>query len=1050
MEPSRTPFGRSATAVLAAAFLLAPCAFALNPSLDISQYAHTPSRVNEGFSKLAVYSIAQTPDGYLWLGTEYGLLRFDGARTVHWPIDDSLPSTQLRTVFAARDGTLWIGSSKGLASMEAGSLHLNKYPELSGQAIFGLAEDRAGNVWAEGWSATKAMVCSIGKGKVDCYGENAIIGAVTATGGLYRDRKENIWVGVVNGVWRWSPGPPNFYSLPDTGLSAIAEDGDGALLFALRGAIHRLVDGHVELVQSLPLATRQFRVRRILRDRDGGLWIGTAGGGLVHIHEGRSEVFTQADGLSGDDVPTIFEDREGTIWVGTINGLDRFRDTPVTTYSERQGLSSARVVSVLAAKDGSIWVRTLDGLNRWKDRRVTVYRERSHALFLVAAGQESVRTLSKSEFPEQGAGSIYQDLRGRVWVSTPGAVGYFENGGFVPAPAIPGGRVHSIVGDRAGSLWFAHEERGLIRWEEGKPIQQTPWSVFGDNGFADALAADPKDGGLWIGFFRGGLLYVKDGKILKSYTSQDGLGEGRVNDFRIEADGTLWIATEGGLTRLKNGRLATLTTKNGLPCDKVHWSIEDDLHSVWLYTACGLLRIPRSGLDASVAAIEKGKNAPVRIQPAIFDSADGLRSRANAGGFSPHVSKSADGKLWFFPQDGLSSVDPARLAPDSSPPSVHLEQLRADRLTHMFTSDPKARFMLPPLVRDLEIEYTAIHTTAPEKVRFRYMLEGRDHEWTDAGARRQVFYNDLPPANYRFRVSASATGVWNESSASLDFRIAPAYYQTRWFQATCLMAAGTTLAMLYRFRLRQVALQFRLRMEERVSERTRIARDLHDTLLQSLHALLLNFHSVGYLLPDRPVDARDALETAIENARHAITEGRKAVEGLRSVRHEGADLEATIGRLIRELAAHRNQPASPDFHVNVEGATRSLAPIVGNEVDRIAIEALRNAFLHARAQRIEVDIWYHTREFRLRVRDNGKGIDPESLQNGRDGHYGITGMYERAKMVRGKLVFWSELGSGTEVELTIPASLAYAKLADSSPHVFSAPALLAKLRRILP
>jgi signal transduction histidine kinase len=284
----------------------------------------------------------------------------------------------------------------------------------------------------------------------------------------------------------------------------------------------------------------------------------------------------------------------------------------------------------------------------------------------------------------------------------------------------------------------------------------------------------------------------------------------------------------------------------------------------------------------------------------------------------------------------------------------------------------------------------------------------------------------------------------------LDFRIDPAYYQTRWFQATCLMAFGTTLAMLYRFRLRQVALQFRLRMEERVGERTRIARDLHDTLLQSLQALLLNFHSVAYLLPDRPVDARDALETAIENARHAITEGREAVEGLRSVRHEGADLEATIGRLIRELAAHRNEPASPDFHVNVEGATRSLAPIVGNEVDRIAIEALRNAFLHARAQRIEVDIWYHTREFRLRVRDNGQGIDPERLQNGRDGHYGVTGMYERAKMVRGKLVFWSELGSGTEVELTIPASLAYAKVAHSSPHVFSASALLAKLRRILP
>ncbi len=1027
MEHGRRPFGRSASAVLVAA-VLAPCAFALSPSLDISQYAHTPSSVNEGFSKLAVYSIAQTPDGYLWLGTEYGLLRFDGARIVHWPIDDSLPSTQLRTVFAARDGSLWIGSSRGLASMEAGSLHLNKYPELSGQAIFGLDEDRAGHVWAAGWSATKAMLCSIGKGGVRCYGEDATAGAVT--GALYRDRKENIWVGVANGLWRWSPEPRNFYSLPESDLIALAEDGDGALLFAVRGAIQRLVDGHVELVHSLPLATRQFRVRRILRDRDGGLWIGTAGGGLVHIHEGRSEVFTQRDGLSGDDVTTIFEDREGTVWVGTLNGLDRFRDTPVTTYSERQGLSSSRIVSVLAAKDGSIWMRTLDGLNRWKDRRVTVYRERNHVLFPVAARQESGRTLSESEFPEQGAGSIYQDPRGRLWVSTPGAVGYFENDEFVGVPAIPGGRVHSIVCDRSGTLWFAHQESGLIRWEDGKAIQQTPWSVFGDNGFADALAADPNDGGLWIGFFRRGLLYFKDGKILRSYTSANGLGEGRVNDFRLEADGTLWIATEGGLSRLRNGRLATLTARNGLPCNRVHWSIEDDLHAVWLYTACGLLRIPRSGLDASFSAIERDRSAPVRIQPTVFDNAEGLRSRANAGGFSPHVSKSADGKLWFFPQDGLSSIDPARVARDGSPIPVHIEQLRADQLIHMFTSDPNARSMLPPLVRDLEIEYTDIHTTAPEKVRFRYMLEGRDHEWTYAGARRQVFYNDLPPGNYRFRVNASATGVWTESGALLDFRIAPAYYQTRWFQAACLTAFVTMLAMLYQFRLRQVARGFRMRMDERVSERTRIARELHDTLLQSVQGLLLKLAAVKFLIPNRPAEAVETLEQVIEQARSAVTEGRDAVQGLRSSTVLTNDLARAVRTLGEQLGADPTGANGPEFRLDVEGTTRDLTPIVRDEIHKIVSEALRNSFKHAHASRIEVEIHYSKRLFRLRVRDDGKGIDAQLLSDGRrDGHYGLPGMRERAKLVGGQLVVWSEPNSGTEIEVTISARIAYVESA---------------------
>ena len=356
--------------------------------------------------------------------------------------------------------------------------------------------------------------------------------------------------------------------------------------------------------------------------------------------------------------------------------------------------------------------------------------------------------------------------------------------------------------------------------------------------------------------------------------------------------------------------------------------------------------------------------------------------------------------------------------------------------------------MLPPLVRDLEIGYTALSIAAPEKLRFRYMLEGRDHEWTDAGTRRQAFYNDLHPGDYRFLVSASRNnGAWNQAGASLDFRVAAAYYQTLGFQAACLLAFVITLAMLYQFRLRQIARRFRIRTEERVSERTRIARDLHDTLLQSLQALLLNFHSITYMLPNRPAEARDALESAIEHARQAITEGRNAVEGLRSSSHEGGDLQATLGQLGSELAAN-NEPA-PDFQVSVQGMIRSLAPIVGDEIGRIAIEAVRNAFLHARAQRIEVEICYDARELRLRVRDNGKGIDPKILQDARDGHYGITGMYERAKLAGGKLVFWSELGSGTEVELTIPASHAYAKGSDSRPPVFSGSALLTKLRRIL-
>jgi signal transduction histidine kinase/ligand-binding sensor domain-containing protein len=1030
--------------ILAAA-VIAPCAFALNPALDINQYAHMSWKLDEGFLNGAVHSIAQTPDGFLWLGTEFGLVRFDGVKIIPWPINESLPAAQIRTLMAGHDGTLWMGTAKGLASVKEGNTEVRHYPEFAGQTIFGLAEDRAGNVWAAGWSPSKTTLCSVGKGCAPFAGRDGALGSMI--GVAYRDRKENIWVGTANGVWRWSPGPPKFYSLPgESGFDALAEDDDGALLVAMKGAIQRLVEGHVGVLAQLPEVTREFHVRRMLRDRDGGLWIGTTGRGLVHIHQGRTEMFTRTEGLSGDDITSIFEDRDRNIWVGTFNGLDRFRETPVQTYSERDGLWSARVVSVLAAKDGSIWMRTLDGLSRMKNRLVTVYRERNNSLAPVAPGGKANKS-AVNGFREQGSGSLYEDAKGRIWVSTLSAVSFLVNDRFVPVHGIPGGRVHSIVSDRAGGIWFAHENHGLFRWQEDGTVQQTSWSQLGQTTFGDALAGDPVDGGLWVGFFGGGLLYYQDRRIVKSYTSADGLGVGRVNDLRIESDGTLWATTEGGLSRLKNGILVTLTTKHGLPCNRTHWSMQDDFHSVWVYTACGLVRISRSELDAWATAIERDRNAPVRIHPAVFDSSDGLRARANAGGFSPHVTKSANGQLWFFPLDGLSSIDPARLPLDASPPPVQIEQLRADHLVLSFKSAPKDRLMLPPLVRDLEIEYTALSIAAPEKVRFRYLLEGRDHEWTDAGARRQVFYNDLPPASYRFRVSASANGIWNESGASLDFKIAPAYYQTRWFQAACVASFVITLAMLYQLRLSQIARHFRIRMEERVGERTRIARDLHDTLLQSLQALLLNFHSVTYLLPDRPVEARDTLASAIENTRQAITEGRNAVEGLRSVRREGADLEATIGRLIRELAGHAIEPPSPDFRVHVEGATRILAPVVGNEVDCIAIEAVRNAFLHARAIRIEVEICYHTQEFRLRVRDNGKGIAPEIIQNGRDGHYGITGMYERAKLVRGKLAFWSELGSGTEIELTIPASVAYAK--GPRLRIFSASVLFKTLRRIL-
>jgi signal transduction histidine kinase len=578
-------------------------------------------------------------------------------------------------------------------------------------------------------------------------------------------------------------------------------------------------------------------------------------------------------------------------------------------------------------------------------------------------------------------------------------------------------------------VWVAHQERGLFRWQEDGTVQETSWSVVGQKGFADALAVDPLRGGIWVGFFGGGLLYFEDGHVVKSYHATERQSDTRVNDFRIESDGTLWITTENGLSRLKDGRLVTLTTRNGLPCGRVHWTVEDDLHSVWIYTACGLLRVPRSELEACASAIENGKNAPPQIHPEVFDTSDGLRSRANAGGFSPHVTKSPDGRLWFFPLDGLSSLDPARLSLDKSPPPVFIDQLSADRQVRRISSDPNHPLTLPPLVRDLEIEYTALSNAAPEKLRFRYMLEGHDRDWVDAGARRQAFYNDLAPRKYRFRVIASkSAGVWNETGAALDFSIAPAYYQTAWFVSLIVAAILASLAALYQVRLRYLKHQFNIRLEARVGERTRIARDLHDTLLQSFQAVLMKFSVVKYVMRSRPDEAEETLERLIDQARAAITEGRDAVQGLRSSTVVANDLARAITSFGEGLAADRAGANCPEFRVYVEGKSRDLPPLVRDEVYKIACECLRNAFRHAQAQRIEAQIRYDPRQFRLGIVDDGKGIGPAILRVGeRAGHHGLPGMRERAELTGGKLTILSRPGSGTEIELTIPASIAYAK-----------------------
>jgi signal transduction histidine kinase/ligand-binding sensor domain-containing protein len=724
------------------------------------------------------------------------------------------------------------------------------------------------------------------------------------------------------------------------------------------------------------------------------------------VQQGRTDVFRKSDGLSGDIIAGLFEDREGNIWVSTSGGLDRFRELPVTTASAKQGLSSDGANSVTADTDGSVWIATRDGLTRWRSGQITIFHK-------------------ANGLPDDFVLSLFQDHRGRVWVSTNHGLAWFNGASFVAVHGIPSTEVHSIIGDKADNLWLSGNQ-GLSHLRDGHLVEHFPWSALGRREPAADIRFDPAGGGLWLSFWKnGGVEYFKDGQVRASFSAADGLGKGHVPSIGLDRDGALWAATEdGGLSRIKDGHIATLTTGNGLPCNTIHWTTEDNDRSLWLYTACGLVRIARSELESWIADPQR------RVESTLWDAAEGVNIHAvSPQPYRPQFTKTADGRLWFVSGVGVQVVDPHRMPVNKLPPLVHIEKIVADHKTY-WQNLPGAALSgvrLPALTRDLAIDYTALSLVAPEKVHFKYRLEGQDPDWREVVNDRQAQYSNLPPGPYRFRVIASNNnGIWNEQGDTLEFSIMPAYYQTNWFRALCAVLVLALVWAIYQLKVRQLRHDFALTMEARVGERTSIARDLHDTLLQSFHGLMLRFQIVSELLPERPVEAKQQLDKAIERADQAITESRDAVQGLRSSTIQTNDLAGAINTLGEELATAPGNSGSPAFRITVEGTSRDLHPILRDEIYRIAAEALRNAFHHAAANQIEVEIRYDHQQFRLRVRDDGKGIDPAVLsRQGSAGHYGLAGMRERAKLMGGKMVFWSEIGEGTEVELSIPGAKAY-------------------------
>ncbi len=1005
------------------------CAFALDPSLDVSQYAHTAWRVRDGFGKGSIHSIAQTPNGYLWLGTEFGLLRFDGVRAVPWepPAGEHLPGSVVMRLLVSRDGTLWIATGKGLASWKNGEL--TQYPEMAGWVGNALTEDHEGTVWAGGFGVPgHGRLCAIKQGRTQCSDPGEGVQCI------YEDSTNHLWVSTSNGLWRWKPPHPEFFPTGQTFTSALIEDRDGGLLFGSANGIQRFVHGKTQ-VYPLGMLARQFGVDSFLWDRDGNLWVGTFSG-LVHIHRGRTELFRQLDGLSANTVHCVFEDREGNIWLATEGGLDRFRGFAVPTFSAKDGFPDGFYGAILATRDGGLWFSNSDRLTKWKNSEFTAedrHGPTNHAGVATAASE-----MQDSGLRAQVRG-LFQDSRGRLWVTTVGGLGYMNNDSFVLVKSVPGDTKGSIAEGAEEDLWFSFDS-ALFHLVNGSNVEQIPWNRLGIKEVGGRIAVDPLQGGLWIGFSQEGIAYVRHDQIERSYKTADGLGNGRISHLRVDREGALWASTEGGLSRIKDGHVENLSSKNGLPCDAVHWSEEDAGHSIWLYLECGLVRVAASEMSAWVA----NPNRTVRVT--LLDSSDGVTAKSVIfGGSSSPVTQSSNGKLWFSIENGINVVDPRHLAFNKLPPPVQIERVTADGKTYWqnWSGDPSSSHpRLPPLVRDMTIDYTALSLVSPEKVRFRFRLEGQDKDWREAANQRQVEYSNLAPANYRFRVIAgNNSGVWNEQGAALDFSIAPAYYQTNWFRALWALTFLAMLWTVYRLRIhafkrRQVLLEGNQALLERnqellerhqveiralneeliktqEAERMRIAGELHDGVLQQITSLTLRLGKVRrQVAPDSEANATvsDLQQQLIKvgtDIRHLSHELHPAL-----LQEEG--LPAALSAYCEEFSKVRDLPVSCEADESVKELSAGAALCIY----RIAQEALGNAAKHSEAKQVEVRLTQSDGCVRLSVSDDGVGCAPDQVS--RSGGLGVINMRERVLQLDGTFEFDSEPGRGTTVSVTVP------------------------------
>ena len=989
------------TSLLAFSLCCATPALSLDPDRSISQYKHTRWTVGEGAPSV-ITALTQGRDGYLWIGGANGAYRFDGIRFERFaPANLDIRRGAVSALLAARDGTIWAGYAKGGLSVAAGGVLRDVPAPFFTDYVMSLTQTRDGAIWAALGRLDQPLLRFDGRRWLG-IGANwglpreYLISVLATRGGA-------LWVSTVGSIMTLDPGSRHFrrVAITPSGHAGLSEDAAGRVWMSDDDG-SRIVSPELRPAVRYPTPGSNRKVQTFF-DRDQNLW-GLAGGkGIFRLTRARSngisagqaaspvELYGSADGLTSDRTAALLEDREGNIWVGSTTGLDRFRAANVVVEPALRNSPMYGDV-ILAATDGTVFVGGAD----------TIYK--------ISPGSRPEPLIQHVGATE----AICQGPDGDVWMITHDRLFRLRRGKLASTPwphSTSTESIYDCLVDVQNVLWANAGDDGLYRYAGGKwdrPVIPSGGGFRPEQLIATASHAR--------------LVYTKSGAIIEFDPEGHAVRQilapnpRRTMSTVTATSSGLLVGETSGVSRLRNGRLKTISGARFPWARQITGIVETPSGWTWLIGQAQIVGLRTSEFNA---AFDNPKLNP-RLQ--IFSFADGLPDIDVRSGIRV-PALGGDGRVWFVTLAGTVSIDPAHLARNRLPPPVSINRLVAP---HGSYSDPR-RVELPKGTSKVEIGYTALSLSVPERVRFRYRLDGVDDSWVDPGTRREASYGNLGPGRYRFQVIASNNdGVWNREGAVMEFSIPPTFVQSIWFLLLCAAATLLALWALYSLRTRHLTARVRERLGDQLAERERIARELHDTLLQGFQGLVLRFQAVANRMsPDSAL--RSSIDQALEQAEAVLTEGRNRVSALRF-----ADDELNLGEAIVEVAAKlQSDPALP-LTVTVEGNVRALAVMVREELLRIAEEAIRNAIQHSGAAHVEVALVYG-RQLRLGIRDDGSGLPGDvAVMGRRPGHFGLTGMHERARRAGGRLTIATRPLQGTEINVTVPGRLTYSR--KRAPH----------------